>query len=273
MISGPACRLLVAVIGMFCAAAVASAISPEEDDPPADEKAAAERLSEIFNQHVFRGQKPQEAREGLEKQLRRHLVQIRGLTPAQLQKLELAGRVEVKHVFDGFDARRRAFESVDANPADAAIRTMDLELLRIAYEVSATAVLLGEHSLVHKTALATLQPDQLERYRSQLQERRRRRLLGVQESISRVVDQGGPLDGDQQRKLLELWNETPCTASGHTDAMVFLYSASRIPEKRYRDILDDRQWDVLQSFLATAQHYGPALVQLGLIDEPPQDNP
>ncbi len=278
MITGPACRLLVTALGVLSAAGVAAAIPPEEEDekdPPVDKQAVVQQLSELFNQQVYRSLPPEDASQRLEIKLKTRLDKIDricDLTPDQLRKLELAGRGDIKHLGDIVASRRREFMSQDVIvPADITQRLAELAPLG-AYGGSLDT-LFRERSLLHKTAETILSPDQRERYQSEMHESRLSLLLKLQQSVLKTIEKKKSLDENQRRELLELWAELPCAASGPADATVFRYQASRIAEQKYRDILEDRQWEALRNSFRLVHHYGPALIQLGVIDEPLQDNP
>lgn len=271
-------------IGVLCAAGMALAVPPEEeDDPPADKQLLSEQLSQIFDQQVFSFQKPQAARKQLELRLKQHLDEIDKLcelTPDQLQKLELAGRADLKRLLEVVASRRREFMNHEAAVLDDIDRRLlELEPLGISSACSEDSFLFRERSLLHKTALTVLPSDQRERYRSEMENRRLTQLLATQAAILKTIDHNlkkslkKKLDGRQREKLVVLWERLPCAQSGPVDARLFMHLVSRIPKEDYRDILDDLQWAVLQNSFKYTQHYGPALIQLGLIDEHLQENP
>jgi Leucine-rich repeat (LRR) protein len=94
------------------------------DDPDAEVNHAAERAADhsrvvalTFDSLVFRhrGENPSEMRNWLDSQLRSKIAVVdrtMHLTDAQREKLQLAGRGDIKHFIDRIEQDRRQFESV-----------------------------------------------------------------------------------------------------------------------------------------------------------------
>jgi hypothetical protein len=127
-------------------------VAPEPEKPPGDEDEAEDIenenrpplplrqkvivASENFDQWLFSGDTIGERRARLNDNLRRTIERVdpaRRLTTVQRQKLELAGRGDIKHFFDQVEAKRREFEQIrtDLQKCRAFART--LRPLRAAY--------------------------------------------------------------------------------------------------------------------------------------------
>jgi hypothetical protein len=130
----------------------AEAVEPEQEQPPddQDDPEVAEKgnrpalllgqkfivASESFDQWIFTGDTIGERQTRLNDNLRRTIGRVdraHRLTAVQRQKLELAGRGDIKHFFDQVEAKRREFDQVRTDLDKCRAFARDLRPLRRAY--------------------------------------------------------------------------------------------------------------------------------------------
>ena len=127
------------------------ALEPEKapDDPDEAEDAEIERrpappvrqqnlvvASDEFDRWMFTGDTVEERRARLNDNLRRTIQRVdpaHRLTAVQRQKLELAGRGDIKHLFDQVEAKRREFQEIRNDPQKCLMFARTLRPLRQAY--------------------------------------------------------------------------------------------------------------------------------------------
>jgi hypothetical protein len=91
---------------------------------------------ENFDQWIFSGDTIEERRDRMNNNLRRTIERVdraRRLTAVQRQKLELAGRGNIKHFFDQVETKRREFDQVRTDLQKCRAFARDLRPLRQAY--------------------------------------------------------------------------------------------------------------------------------------------
>lgn len=244
---------------------------PEEVDevkPEGAERAVGfvvqEQGPEVFDQWVFPRGSEQNARHDLQVQLSlriNDLERICELTPAQIQKLHLAGQMDIKRLFDTVAAARRKFEIQRKDARNANLMFQELQPLRRLF----TGMGFQEHSVFDKVAATLLTAEQAPRYEGQLRERRQFRRRAQREMFLQLVDREVPLRAKQRQELLTLLEQLPSIPSGQYEMYALWFSASRLPAENYEQILDAGQWKVLQARFAPVQNMEPWLKQSGAL--------
>lgn len=222
---------------------------------------------EQFEQWVFRQHgNAAEARKRLNSQLRTQLGTIDrmcNLTDAQKEKLQLAGRGDIKRFFDRYETVKRKYQSIEPDMQNL---QQDTRLLQMALQGG----LFQEDSLLLKALPNTLTGEQFARYDAVARERRASRHRATVEQAVAMLHQSVPLRDAQWRQLITLMaNETkPSRTSGPYDAYVVLWQLGRLPEERLKPLFSEAQWKRVNAQLARYQQMEPMLKQSGqLLDE------
>ena len=121
-----------------------------------------------------------------------------GVTEAQKKKLKLAGRGDIKRIFDRVEELKRKFLQNQNDPNNniwQAIQPLQVEV---------NAGLFGEGSIFQKTIKQTLNGDQVSRYDSLVLERKLSRYRSTVEWFVVHLDKALGLSDDQRRRFTEL---------------------------------------------------------------------
>lgn len=247
----------------------------DEEEKPAQNQQGVnfvvqEQGPEVFDQWVFPRGNEQNARHDLETQLTlriNDLARVCELTPAQIQKLTLAGQTDVKRLFDTIAAARRKFEVQRKDARNVNMMFQELQPLRRLF----TGTSFQENSVFDKVARTLLTADQAPRYQAQLRERRQFRQRAQREMFVQLVDRELPLRSKQRKELLALLEQLPSIPNGQYEMYALWYSASKLPEEEYEKILDEGQLKTLRARFAPMQNMEQWLKQSGaLVDEKEQ---
>lgn len=185
------------------------------------------------------------------------------LTLAQQQKLAVAGRMEIKRLFDRIDEAQRRYEMDRHQPGGGMQVLAELQPLRLAFTDRAFL----EGTLFHKVTLSTLTEEQRTRYEQQLALRFRMRREAMKAGFVEMLDRRGSLGVDQRDRLEALLETLPLVNSGYYEGQAFWYLAAQVPEEKYREILNDDQWRLLEVRFARMQNLEPMLRQAGALAE------
>jgi hypothetical protein len=243
-------RLLVgAILTVGSAAGIARAQDDDEVHDRAEaiqqERLAAEQMRLVVEKEVKNSLrhwmaslygKETSARAHLEKLLNEALNKLKTdcqPTEAQLKKLEVAGRGDIKRFMDRLDEVARLVDDAQGEPGD--IETVAIELNSARNFMNTR--LFAEGSLFFKTRTA----------------------LGLQYplAIARAIDslQGSlRLKEGQRAQLLQLLRrETrpPVRYGEGSDLALVLHQASAIPEETFRKTLSEAQWRELSRWMTT----------------------
>lgn len=228
---------------------------------------------DFFNENVFSEQSPKSARDKFDLALNtriRELEQACSLTPQQMEKLRLAGRVEIERLFGQIESRRRKFHREHQNPIQADV-VQEIEMFRSLVSLPNNRVF-RENSLLDKVALTTLTDEQRRSYEAELRQGRVERQHQLQDYLFQRLAKGRP---QEERQLLDeqwaalrmLFDELPPVPPGPYESIEFFHLASQLPEERYRKILDHRQWQLLKLYFAAMENRRCNLQRLGMIQE------
>jgi hypothetical protein len=172
------------------------------------------------------------------------------LTEAQVKKLNVAGRGDIKRFMDRWD-------QIAANSHDASAPLDDIRALRLSIRIDAQAKTIngdffGEASIFSKTLLSTLNQEQAAAYEQALAEKRR---LQYQQAVSRAVksiQKNLVLGNRQVEELVQLLlKETrpPKNFGRASDIALVLFQVSKLPEHTIRPLFDDAQWQALSHWV------------------------
>jgi len=164
-----------------------------------------------------------------------------GVTDAQRRKLTLAGRGDIKRIFDRVEELKRKFLQNQNDPNNniwQAIQPVQVEV---------NAGQFGEGSLFQKTIKKTLSDVQAARYDSLMRERKLSRYRSTVGWFVVHLDKALGFSDDQRRRLTELiLNDTePPLKFGQSDYYYLLWQLSKLPEAKVKPMFDNPQWRLL----------------------------
>ena len=259
---------------VFEAAAVEEEDDAEEDEDQAEGVAVivvqVQRIGrQQIDQWVFPNGNEQTSRQYLQNQLKMRTDDIDRecrLAKDQLEKLQLAGRIEVKRLFDKIDELRRKYAGKNQNQNNFN-QQMWQEVQPLRSELAGGQF--GEGSLFDKVVRKTLTPEQLPAYREQMRERREFRRKAQIELLLASIDKQIPLKAAQRAKLREVLQELPAVRQGQYEYYALLYHAAKIPEEKFQAILDEGQVAVLKLRFNQAKGFEQWLRQSGALEAEP----
>jgi hypothetical protein len=187
------------------------------------------------------------ARRRLDSQVSLHVEDIDRsckLTPAQKTKLQLAGRGDIKHLFNEFDVIKRKFKPLNQNQPDFQEEYQRLWQMISPLQIKVQAGLFQRDSLFFKSIHNTLTSEQQASYKALEEERRRYRYRASVEQAVDNIEQTTPLRDDQRQKLIgTLLSETkPPPVSGQYDYYYLAWQMAKIPEDKLKPMFDGVQW-------------------------------
>jgi len=275
-------RLLfeVSVFLLLAAAAVpgAAARGQANDDDDEPEKPAPGQplylVNEVmFNRMVYGNATPETAREKLDSVLNLKLASVErssAISQAQKERLALAGRGDIKRVFDRIEDRKGVLnKQIDQD-----------EYRRLIQELRPFQHLwigdpFGDGSYFSKALKVTLEEGQAERFMKVEGEARRVHYRARIDQVIVSLDASLGLSAEQRRRLTNLLVEEtrPPLVFTAYDTQVVLYQMARLPEAKVRPILDDPQWLTLEGRFLQARAMKPFLVSNGCLAEEAADGP
>jgi hypothetical protein len=171
------------------------------------------------------------------------------LTAAQVKKLELAGRGDIKRFMDRVDNVRRTLEDLRSSVED--LRAASLEMIDL--DANANKRHFGDDSLLCKTLAGMLDPEQVAAREKAVFGRNVIRHRTAVASATRALQANLDMNDEQCKRFAELLlreTRTPRRFGTAPDVALVLFQASRIPEERIRPIFDDAQWRILSRWMA-----------------------
>jgi hypothetical protein len=224
---------------------------------------------EQFNAWLTNGQ--DSALERIEAQMTvqiRSLTQICSLTPAQVQKLELAARGDIER----FQARvqevhdRLVGKTYDQNE----INTVWQQIQPLQQELP---LVLGPGSLFSRVMHSTLREGQRADYERAKAERDQYRYAAKVRLFVAALEQGSPLTDKQREELVDFLLESTRRPQrfGEYDWYYVMVQASQAPAERLEEILNETQLLALRQAFQQAEPYAQMLQQQGIVpvEEPP----
>lgn len=269
--------LLLLFVGECLVAAQLSSAAP--DDMEAAAPAAAEANQQVFiaeanfDQWVFQGRgDANAARQRIESTLKLRIDDVHricDLADAQKQKLTLAARGDIKRFLEEVEAVREKFRAVqqDGN----AVNAIWQDIQPVQQKLSNG--LFGETSLFAKTLRKTLTPEQVVKYKANMDERHRYRHRAMVASALATLENSVPLRHEQHEALVKLIVEKSQLpqASGQYNHYVVMYQISKLPENEVQALLDDRQQKLLARHLEQFRGMAQMLIQNGILPKDARD--
>ena len=192
------------------------------------------------------------ARDQLELRLAGRIREIEAdchLTAAQVKKLQLAGRGDIKRFMDRVNSIASTMEGPGSSIED--LRAARLEMIDL--DSRATERLFGDDSLFCKTLASTLDRDQVAaREKAFLERNIVRHRTAVGRAVKALQSNLG-MNDDQCTRLTELLlreARPPRKFGDAPDVALVLFQASRIPTAEIRPIFDDAQWRIVSRWMA-----------------------
>jgi hypothetical protein len=187
------------------------------------------------------------------------------LNDVQKRKLLLAGRGDIKRLFDKIEDKRDEFHQTRFDRDNLGSFLRDIQPLRM----SANDDPFQDGSLFAKTFATILTTDQAAAHTAALLEKQRFRHEACVDLVVRTVDRALALSADQRRRFVKLLaDETrPPRKSSHYDYHVVMLQASKLPEAKLRPLFSDVQWRALSRYFEQARRMEPFLQNQGLLPE------
>ena len=187
------------------------------------------------------------------------------LTEVQKKKLLLAGRGDIKRLFDRVDEMRANLKGDADDQKKLTEFLAEMRLLRI----DASGDIFGEGSIFAKalkTTLTVVQTAQYEKVtRDRALARHRATIRWVVATLDTVLELNAAQHGQLEALLVE--QTRPPRYFGEFDYYGVLFQASRLPETRLKSILSDRQWAKLSMHIAESKRLLPTLKAHGFIPD------
>ena len=171
------------------------------------------------------------------------------LTAAQIKKLQLAGRGDLKRFTDRVNQIARTMNDPHSSVED--LRAARLEMLDL--DRRAGPRLFGDDSLLAKTLASTLDQDQAAAREMTILVRNVLRHRAAVQSAVKTLQTNLAMNDEQTKQLTELLlreARPPRRFGIAPDVSLVLFQASRIPEARIRPIFDDAQWRIISRWMA-----------------------
>jgi hypothetical protein len=206
-----------------------------------------------FRQMVYGNLSPEVVRERHARVLALKIAYVDrtcGISRAQRETLELAGKGDIKRHFD----RIEEHQNIINRPLEQAEYIKVVQELQVLNRAQ-SAELFGGESIFAKALRTTLTEDQAAHYRIVQLEKDQGRYQTRVEQYVVGLDNALGLTADQRRRLLHLLlQEThPPRAFGPYDLVFIQYQMSRLPEASLKPIFDDAQWRSLRQKIASGQ--------------------
>ncbi len=188
-----------------------------------------------------------------------------GLSAVQKKKLLVAGRGDIKRLFDRIAEVRKKFDKVKNQQNAFGMIWQDVQPL----QTSVNAGLFGEDSIFAKALRTTLTPDQLARHEQAGRDRLLFLYWAKVDFVLEMLNRAVGFTTEQHQRLRKLLAEEtrPPKRLGQNDYYAVLYQIGLIPEAKIRAILDDVQWRTLNRQLAQARGLGMWLKQNGFLPD------
>ncbi len=229
--------MMLGLLGTDRPARAQDEAEPKVEQPAQPDEAMTD---DPFDQRIYGPGGPGAARNRIESDLAGEIGridQMYRLSPDQKKKLSVAGRGDIKRLFDR------------AEQAKAILHRSKGVLIRIPRELrplpnQVQLDLFGGESLFAKTLKSTLTTEQRACHE-------REQLAFYRSRVEWMVPQihhGLQLSDEQRRRFVDaIVEETrPLEKYGKYDLLALLFQATRLPEGRLKTIFDDAQWGLLR---------------------------
>lgn len=206
--------------------------------------------AENFDQWVFGGTGAAVARSKLDSKLILEIEAVEracGISEVQKRKLQLAGKGDIKRLLDRIEELRKKFELVrnDQNKFNQIWQEIQ------PFQMTLSVGCFGDKSLFAKALKTTLTPPQAEQYETADFERRTFNYRASVEWVVAMMDDAMSFRADQRRQLIDVIVEgaRPPKRFGQYDHYVVIYQMGRVPEEKFKSILDGAQWKVVKRLI------------------------
>lgn len=260
--------LAALVLGLAAtSAARAQEADGEEVEGPAQQARPVFTLNEPqFYQWALGAQDASAARSRLESYLALKVESVDracGLTEAQKQKLTLAGKGDMKRLWDRLEEKKRKYVNVPHDQEKMNDIVQDLQPLRALVSAEPFA----DGSFFAKTLHVMLTGDQLARYETAAREKAAFRYRAKVDLVIATLDQAAGFSDKQRQELRKLILEEtePPKEFGQYDYQVAMAQVAKLPEEKLKAIFDDIQWRVLKRRLEQARLMEQALINRGVL--------
>jgi hypothetical protein len=161
------------------------------------------------------------------------------LSPAQREKLRLAGEGDLKRLSRSIGQAREAYREIGQDQQKLNAFSQLISKL----QTSIQSGVFGESSLYQKVLQETLTKDQAARYELQERERRKFRYEAKIELVLTNFENSLVLRADQRQRLVKLIvDETePPKKAGPYDFYAVLFQAAKLDDEKVKPILDEGQ--------------------------------
>jgi hypothetical protein len=204
------------------------------------------------------------------KQLLDELVQTCELNEAQLSKLKLAARGDIKVFFDQVDGARTKFLTLTKNGNQVnPFYQQEIVPLQMQYSKG----LFGDGSMFRKMLRNTLTADQQAKYEGIVLNSRRTVYRERMKSLLSKVEGGFRDNQIEVLQELLLEHTQPPLQYGPYDQQVIMLKLSQLPATKLKDALDKGQWKQLQPRLLEVSGTEDLLARYGVIEEAVQKSP
>jgi hypothetical protein len=256
--------ILSMLVMLGCMATASAQPPPDVDEAQAPRQGMAVRLVALAVQDLLGEEWVSEARQELALHLAKQLAVIDracSLTDAQKTKLQLAGRGDIKRLFDRYQQVMRKSQVIERN--DQTIRELREEANQV--QIPLQFGLFHEQSLLVKSLPNTLTAEQFARYDAMAREcRELRHRINVSNA---VILLGIRLREEQRQALIALMTRetrSSCKPSQY-DSLVLLFQLGRLPQQKLKPLFDRDQWVIMHGILAAYQQLEPMLKRAGLL--------
>jgi hypothetical protein len=263
------CPLLMAAAMVSTAATGQIARAQDADEP--DESAPAEPKAtytdEHFEQWVFGNLGNAVAgRSRLDLLLTlqiEHVDRTCGMSAAQKKKLLLAGKGDIKRVFDRVEEKRKRFQLFKNDQEKIGEFFQEIQPLQTIFQSEP----FDEASLFSRTLKRTLNDEQSAQYEKVVRDKRQFRYRAKLDLVVATLDNSLGLSDEQREQFLKLLLEEtqPPKRFGQYDYYVVLFQAAKLPEAKIKPIFDDVQWRLVSQQLAQAKGMEPLLKDGGFV--------
>jgi hypothetical protein len=228
---------------------------------------------ETFDQWVFGSRTPAAAKTRLASLLAFQIEDVDrtcGLTDAQKLKLELAGKGDVKHLYDRVAEKKRKFQEVKNDRNKIGNIYSEIQPLQNSFNSGP----FDEGSIFFKAIISTLDDAQKVKYEKTLSDRRLFRYRAKIDLTVAFLDNAVGFKADQRKQLAELLlTETkPPRRYGQYDYYVVMWQASHLPEAKLKPLFDETQWKLLNRQFTQVKGMEPFLKQNGYLEDLPGDD-
>jgi hypothetical protein len=228
--------LCVAILALSAGSSVARAQDDVEveDLPAVDVPQQFVVADENFDQWVFGGRgNASVIRRRFDSQLILQVDEIErmcGISEVQKKKLQLAGRGDIKRLFDRVEELRKKFQLVKNDQNKFNEFWQDVQPFQVVFSRGA----FGPGSFFDKTLKNTLSSEQSASYQAADRERRMFQYRSTVEAVIGMLDQVVSFRAEQRHKFIELLVERKRLprAFGQYNYYLVLYQSSQLPEEK-----------------------------------------